>query len=258
MKNLLALLFFVVALEGCASLGTFNPATGRHELIFISTPTEINMGRDIHAQLQKEFTFSTDQAKIDRLSRIGRKLAQVSDRQDLAYSFFLIEKDELNAFTVPGGSVYMFTGLMDRLPSDDAIAAVLGHEIAHTAARHTVKKFQAALGYNIIGTIIMSQLQLEAQVQQIISQGSGALMNLIFSAYGRQDEFESDRLGIKYMYYAGYDTQGMIETLQLLEQESKGDHVPVILRTHPYAKDRLAKAKEEIEKIKGGQPPAAQ
>lgn len=241
-------LFFVMLVSGCASLGTYNPATGRNEFIFISTPAEISMGQDIHQQLKKEYKFSTDPARLARVANIGRKLSQVSDRQDLAYQFYVIEKDEVNAFTVPGGSIYVFTGLMDKLSSDDALAAVLGHEIGHAAAKHTVKKFQAATGYNILGTILLSQLQLEAQARQLVSQGSGALMGLIFSAYGRGDEYEADRLGIKYLHYAGYDKQGMVKTLEVLDQESKGDNIPVILRSHPYAKDRIIKAKEEIQK----------
>ena len=242
-------LLFSFFIGGCASLGTYNPATGRNEFIFISTPAEVNMGRDIHAQLQQEFKFSSDPRKLERLNRIGQRLAQVSDRQDFEYHFYLIDKDELNAFTTPGGNIYMFRGLIDRLTSDDQIAGVLGHEIGHSAARHTVKKFQAAVGYNIVGSILLSQLQLENQAKQILTQGSDVVMNVIFSAYGRQDEYEADRLGIKYMHYAGYNMQGMIETLELLERESKGPNVPVILRTHPYLKDRIIKVKEEIGQI---------
>jgi len=207
------------------------------------------MGRDIHGQLQQEFKFSNDPRKLERLNRIGRRLTQVSDRQDLEYRFYLIEKDELNAFTTPGGNIYMFSGLLDRMASDDQIAGVLSHEIGHTTARHTVKKFQAAVGYNIVGSILLSQLELENQAQQVLTQGTDVVMNLIFSAYGRKDEYEADRLGVKYMYYARYNMQGMIEILELLERESKGPNVPVIIRTHPYLKDRIVKVKEEIQKI---------
>lgn len=237
-------------LAGCASLGTYNPATGRKELIFISTPAEISMGRDIHAQLQQEFKLSQDTGKIARLNRLGQQVAQVSDRQDYQYHFYLIEKDELNAFTVPGGSVYMFTGLMDRLNSDDEIAGVLAHEVGHCAARHTIKKFQAGMSYSIIGNLVLSRLQLENQAKQLIAQGSGTVMKLIFSAYSRGDEFEADKLGVKYMHLARYDPQAMIKTFELLEQKSKGPAVPLILRTHPYIKDRITRVREEIQKIK--------
>ncbi len=239
---------------GCASLGTYNPATGRNELILISTPAEVSMGQDIHAQLKQEFQLSQDAGKVARLNRIGQRVAQVSDRQDYQYHFYLIEKDELNAFTVPGGSIYMFTGLMDRLNSDDEIGAVLAHEAGHCAARHTIKKFQAGMGYNIIGNLLLSRVQLENQAKQLIAQSSGALMQLVFSAYGRSDEFEADKLGVKYMHLAGYDLQAIIKTFELLDQKSKGADVPLILRSHPYIKDRITRVREEIQKIKTNNP----
>ena len=238
----------LVFLTGCASWGTYNPATGRNEFIFISTPAEVSLGQDIHGELQKEFKFTADEAQNSRLRRIGRKLAQVSDRQDYEYNFYLIDKKEFNAFTIPGGKIYMFSGLLDALQSDDEIAAVLAHEIGHCAARHTIKKFQAAMGYNIVGTILLSQVDAQNQTRQILSQGTGAVMKLVFSAYGRQDEYDSDRLGIKYMHLAGYKKEAMIETFETLEKGSKGDSVPLILRSHPYIKDRIEKVKEEIKK----------
>lgn len=235
----------LVFLIGCA---TYNPATGRNELIFISTASEVSMGQDIHSELSREFKFSADEGKNIRLRKIGRKLAQVSDRQDYEYNFYLIEKKEFNAFTIPGGKIYMFSGLFDALKSDDEIAAVLAHEIGHCSARHTVKKFQAAMGYNIIGSILLSRVDPQGQMREILSQGSGAVMSLIFSSYGRQDEYESDRLGIKYMHLAGYRKEAMVATFEALEKESKGDAVPLILRSHPFIKDRIVKVKEEIKK----------
>ena len=182
------------------------------------------------------------------MRKIGRKLSQVSDRQDYEYSFYLIDKKEFNAFTIPGGKVYMFSGLFDALNSDDEIAAVLAHEIGHCSARHTIKKFQAAMGYNIVGTILLSQVDPQNQMKEILSQGSGTVMNLIFSAYGRQDEYEADRLGIKYMHLAGYKKEAMIATFETLQKGSKGDSVPLILRSHPFIKDRIEQVKEEIKK----------
>ena len=105
------------------------------------------------------------------------------------------------------------------------------------------------MGYNLLGNLLLSQLQVENQAKQVIAQGSGTVMQLVFSAYERGDEFEGDRLGIKYMHLAGYDLQAMIKTFELLERESKGPAVPLILRSHPYLKDRIVKAREEIQKI---------
>jgi predicted Zn-dependent protease len=236
-----------VLLSGCASLGTYNPAPGRNEFIFISTPEEISLGNDLHRQLLRQFEFSDSSKDAQRIGRIGQRLEQVSDRRDYSYQFFLINKDEMNAFTIPGGRVYVFSGLMDKLTSDDQIASVLAHEIGHCAARHTVKKFQAAMGYDLIGSIVLGQVG--GGAKEIASMSSNMLMNIVFSAYGRQDEFEADRLGIKYLHLAGYDPYASVTTLEVLQQESKGGGAPAVLRSHPHIPDRITAVKKEIQQI---------
>lgn len=237
-----AVLFVGIVGAGCAT--TYNPATGKNEMILISASTEVSMGEDMHQSIAQEYKFSTDEAKTSRLEGIGRRLSVISDRQDYQYHFYLIEKDELNAFTTPGGFVYVFTGLFDKLKTDDAIAAVMAHELGHCAARHIAKKFQASLGYSIVGTVLLSQVNAEARA--IVSQSSDAAMSLVFSAFSRQDEYQADSLGIKYLFLAGYDLNGMIEAFELLQKESRGDVVPLWLRTHPYIEDRIKRVREEI------------
>jgi predicted Zn-dependent protease len=158
----------------------------------------------------------------------------------------LATREAKNAFTVPGGQIYIFTGLLEKLKTDAEVAAVLAHEIGHCAARHTIKKFQAALGYEIVGGAIIGQLTSDQQRQRIAAMGADVLRSLVFSAYGRQDEYEADRLGLRYMDWAGYDLQGMVKTLALLDRESQGSQVPLILRSHPYLKDRIQAVEEEI------------
>jgi len=238
-------MILLLTATGCA---TYNAATGRKEFIFISSDTEVTMGKSFHAQLAKEYPVSTDKTKVARLERIGARMAQVSDRQDFQYHFTLIAKDELNAFTVPGGYIYFFEGLYDRLSSDDEIASVLAHEIAHGAARHTVKKYQAALGYDLMSRLLLSQMTSET-AKMLTSLGGGLISTIAMSAYGRQDEYEADRLGIKYMRLAGYDLNAMIRTFEVLKKNSKGSEPPVILRTHPYIDDRIKAAQKEIQGV---------
>ena len=236
----------ILALGGCA---TYNAATGRQEFIVIPTNTEVSMGREIHQQLLEQNKLSNDPGLTARVNRIGAKISQVSDRQDYAYHFYVIEKDDLNAFTTPGGNVYVYTGLLKKLSSDAEIAAVLAHEVGHCAAKHTIKKFQAAMSYNILESVLFSASGMGDAAKQIAAMGSGAVTTIIFSAYGRGDEFQADLLGVKYMSLAGYDLNGMIQTLEVLRKESKGPQVPLILRTHPYLEDRIAAVKKEIQRI---------
>ena len=241
--------FFVLFAAGCGTVGTYNPATERKELIFIPTDYEVQMGKQIHQQITAQYKFSTRADAVARVERIGQKVSQVSDRQDFEYHFYLIEKDELNAFTVPGGNVYIFSGLLDKLHSDDEIAAVLGHEVGHCAARHTIKKFQAAMGYNLLGDLVLSRVAKDATARQLASMSSNAVMQLVFSAYGRQDEYQADHLGLKYMDLAGYKLEGMLQTFEVLKNASKGPRPPLILQTHPYIEDRITAVKKEIERI---------
>jgi predicted Zn-dependent protease len=241
--RLILCLALSVQLTGCA---TFNPATGRKEFIFISTDSEVTMGRSFDAQLRQEYPVSAAKEKTDRIERIGTRVAQVSDRQDFQYHFTLIAKDEMNAFTIPGGYVYFFEGLYDKLQTDDEIAAVLAHEIGHSAARHTVKKYQAALGYDLVSRLLLARFTSDV-ARQVASLGGGLIANIAMSAYSRQDEFEADRLGIKYMRLAGYDLNGMIRTFEILKANSKGSEPPRILQTHPYIDDRIKAVQKEIQ-----------
>lgn len=248
--GLLTLFAFFVC--GCSTL--YNTATGRNEFIFISTPQEISMGKTIHQQISATEKISTDDARVARIERIGRKLAQISDRQDYQYHFYLIDKNDLNAYTTPGGNIYFYTGLYDKLRSDDEIAAVLAHEIGHCAARHTVKKFQAGLGYDLLSTLALEVINVDRPTKQLAAMTSGAVMSLVFSAYSRRDENEADKLGLKYMQLAGYNLQGMIKTLEVLNDADKGGKTPLILRSHPYTKDRIESVKKEIPEIQAQFP----
>jgi len=231
---------------GCASLGTYNPATGRSELIFIPPSQEVAMGEELHEKMRAEMDIVETGAEAERTNRIGQRVAQTAERQDYPYHFYLVRDDQLNAFTIPGGRIYIFTGLVDRLETDDEIASVLGHEIGHGTGRHTVKKFQAAVGYDLVGGVVLSQLGLSAQVEHIVSLSSNAVMSIVFSAYGRQDEYEADQLGLRYMRRAGYDPEAMIKTFRVLESASGDGGPPLFLRSHPYLGDRIKKVREQI------------
>jgi predicted Zn-dependent protease len=211
----------------------------------ISTPSEVSMGKNVHRSIAQQYKVLDDSEKLERIRRIGDRLAVVSDRRDYKYNFHLIEKDEMNAFTTPGGNIYVYTGLLDKLKSDDQIAAVIAHEIGHCAARHTVKKFQAALSYNILSSLIISQIE-EDKAKRVTALSANTLMSIVFSGYSRQDEHEADRLGIKYMHLACFDPAASIETFEVLKSGSKGWEGILLFRSHPYIQDRIRDIRGEI------------
>ncbi len=248
MKKVTILAIIAALLTGCASLSTFNPATGEKEFIIISTASEVNMGKNVHSEIIQKYKLSDDETKIERLRKIGQRLAKVSDRQDYEYNFYFLKEDAINAFTTPGGNIYCFSGLYAKLETDDEIAAVLGHEMGHCAAKHTVKRIQATLGYNIISTLIYTHLKIEEKEKKHITYAANSIVNLIMLGYSREDEYTADRLGIKYMYLAGYNPEATVKVLNTLKENSKGPQGPVILRSHPYLDERIKQARVEIEK----------
>lgn len=243
----LCVLVWGLGAGGCA---TYNTATGRSEMIFVSTSSEVAMGKKISKEILSKNKICPDIEASRRLDRIGKRLARVCDRQDIAYHFYLIDSKDVNAFTVPGGYIFCYTGLFEKLTSDDQIAAVLAHEIGHAAAKHTIKKFQAAMGYDVVRNVVFRLVSFKVPgLSTIASMGSDGLMQLAMSGYGRQDEYEADRLGIKYLYLSGYDLNAMIGVFRVLETTDK-KQVPLIFRTHPFVKDRITRVEADIKDVK--------
>jgi len=254
-KSLKSFLFlvFLLVLSGCAT--TYNPATGRNEVIFINSASETVIGKGAAAQIAEKYKLIEKGDDLDRLNNIGDRVASVSDRDDIEYRFYLIDDKELNAFTVPGGHVYIFKGLYDKL-DDDELAAVMAHEIGHVAARHIVKKMQAGLGYQLLSTIALIAYTSNADEDKRKQAGYAAYagataFNLVSLGYSRKDEFQADELSVKYTDKAGFDPQGMIGALKKLDnQNKKGVSVPYILRSHPYIDQRIAHIEELIDDTK--------
>jgi len=229
------------ALSGCATV--YNPATEQQEFIFVTTPVEVSIGKMLQPKIAMQFKISNDKESNDRIAKIGEKLARASDRKDLVYYFKVIDDKDINAFTTPGGYVYVNSGLMEKA-TDDELACVIGHEIGHVAARHIAKKLQAQIGYDILLNIAT-----RSSGAQELRKAASLSYDLIMRGYSREDELQADRIGVKYAYKAGYDPFAMITFLEKLK-DSKGKEMGVVfLRTHPYASQRIEMLKKEIPVI---------
>ena len=234
----------ITALSSCATI--YNPATQKKELILIDTRAEVFLGRNIDSQVAQSYEIIKDVQTNERVNKIGRDIALVSDRQDLKYIFKVVKDKEVNAFATPGGFIYLNTGLIDRV-DDDELACVIAHEVGHVAARHIVKKLQTQIGYDILMSLAFGKGGAE-EVQKAIN----ITFNLVSLGYSREDEYMADKLAVRYTSKAGYDPEAMIRLFKKLQELEKDKTIatPLFLRSHPYLAQRITQATKEISALR--------
>ncbi|MFH0827608.1 MAG: M48 family metallopeptidase [Candidatus Omnitrophota bacterium] len=232
-------LFFISA--GCVSI--YNPATERNETLFIDTAKEVSLGATMDQELRGKLKIINSPQINNRLNSIGAKLSGFSDRKDLTYHFKVVSDKELNAFAIPGGYVYVNSGLMESA-NDDELAGVVAHEIGHIAARHSVKQLQTVMGYQIILSIITG-----ISAKNDINSALNVIFNLVNLGYSRKDEFLADKLAVRYVRRAGFSPVGIVTFFGKLKKEGerKGTGVKLVfLSSHPPIEQRIARVEQEM------------
>jgi len=244
-KHTSGLLMLLVLLQSTGCAGSYyNLATQREEWILYTSDKEVNMGRKISKRLEKELKVLEDVKAQKRVKDIGEKLTAYSTRQEILYEFKVLDLEEVNAISLPGGYVYINRGLLEEVESDDELASVIAHEIGHIAARHAMKRLQASMGYGLLQALAAHSGKASAKT---IRGANIAFMHL-FLAYARGDELAADRLAVRMMKQAGYDPHASVQFLNRLKEihqkkPPKGNY----LRTHPFISDRIRVVYEEID-----------
>jgi predicted Zn-dependent protease len=231
--------FCVVFITACS----VNPVTGENELSLMSQNEELNVGNQQYSPTQQSQggQYYLDSELTFYVSSVGKKLAAVSDRPDLPYEFVILNNSVPNAWALPGGKIALNRGLLLELQDEAELAAVLGHEIVHAAARHTAARMtkNQILG---IGVAVLG-IGLSGNEYQGLILGSAALgSQLVQSKYGRDAELESDYYGMEYMAKAGYDIQGAVELQKTFVRLSKGqqnDIISGLFASHPPSQERV-------------------
>jgi predicted Zn-dependent protease len=214
-----------------------NPVTGNRQLVLMSESQELEMGKSADPEIIQQYGLYPDKALQDFVTEKGKQMAAISHRPNIQYNFRVVDSDILNAFAIPGGYVYVTRGIMAHFNNEAEFAGVLGHEIGHIAARHSVaQQRNALLGQLgiIAGVIIAPDL---AQFAETASQGVG----LLLLKFGRDAEREADRLGVEYSSKIGYDAMQMANFFQTLQRQSEASgsqELPTFLSTHPNPGDR--------------------
>lgn len=241
-NNPVICVLFSLLLSGCVTV--YNPATERKEALFIDTENEVALGKDMDKEIHKKLKVLEEPKLKQRLDYIGNRLAAASDRQDVTYYFRVVKDKELNAFAIPGGFVYVNSGLMEA-SSDEELAGVIAHEIGHVAAKHSVKKLQAAMAYDLLRSIALGM----TGKQTVIEAVDLFVFNPATLAYSRQDELLADKLAVRYVKRAGFNPSGIISFFEKLkkEQEKSGAAPRIeILSSHPDLDERIKKVKDEM------------
>src|SRR6476620_1157362 len=213
---------FVKSLTVVSCLALFNqcaknPVTGNRQLVLMSEAQELAMGKGADPQIIQQYGLYPDKGLQDFINEKGKQMAAISHRPNIQYNFRVVDSDILNAFAIPGGYVYVTRGIMAHFNNEAEFAGVLGHEIGHIAARHSVaQQRNALLGQLgiIAGVIIAPDL---AQFAETASQGVG----LLLLKFSRDAERESDRLGVEYSSKIGYDASQMADFFKTLQRQSE-------------------------------------
>jgi predicted Zn-dependent protease len=199
-----------LALGGCAT----NPVTGRADIVTMSAAQEVEIGRKMHPQILQQYGRYSDEVLQAYVSDLGQRIAAASHLPNLQFTFTVLDSEEVNAFALPGGYVYVTRGILAYLNSEAELVAVLGHEVGHVTARHAVRQQSGAAAAGVGATLIG------------VLTGSGDLANLanyagtaLVRGYGRDMELEADSIGAEYLVRLGYAPEAMIDVVRLLKNQ---------------------------------------
>ena len=232
----------VAMIGGCA----VNPVTQKREIMIYSDADEVEMGKEAHAEVLRQYGRYDDPSLQRYVNDVGQSLARLSHRPNIQYHYMVVDKPFINAFALPGGFVYITREMLAHLNSEAELAGVLGHETGHITARHGVKRLQKARA----SQLILAGIAVATESGGLV-QGSSILLTAALQTYSRRDEHQADGIGALYAFKAGYDpTKSMefLKTLKKMEKETPSA-VEVIFRTHPLTEDRIERVESQAREL---------
>lgn len=252
LQRCIAPVVVALSLAGCS----VNPVTGKSQLSLIPENQELSMGAEQYTPTQQtqggQFYMDPELALYVR--EVGQKLAEVSDRPDLPYEFVVLNSSTPNAWALPGGKIAINRGLLTKLDDEAQLASVLGHEIVHAAARHSVQRMQQGMLISA-GVAGLGFALSDNEWAGVLMGGAALGAQLALAQYSQSDELESDYYGILYMKKAGYDPTAAVELQQLFLELSEGrdsSFIQGMFATHPPSAKRVQRNRELVEEIGAG------
>ncbi|MEO0364138.1 MAG: M48 family metalloprotease [Pseudomonadota bacterium] len=252
-RRWITLLAVVGGLAGCV----VNPVTGKRELAIVTAQQEVQLGTQNYLPMQQSQggVFRLDATVNDYVRRVGNRVAAVSDR-DLPYEFVVLNNSVPNAWALPGGKIAINRGLLHQMQSESELAAVLGHEVVHAAARHSAQQMQRGmlLQVLVLGTAVVTS---DSDYGQLATGAANVGAQLLSQSYGRRAELESDLYGMRYMHAAGYDPEGAVDLqetfLRLAQERGRTGAEFDLFASHPPTQQRLATNRITAAELTAGQ-----
>jgi predicted Zn-dependent protease len=210
---------------------------GETSLILIPTSQEVAIGRAAARQIELKAKLCKDDVVNQYVKEVGERIAKVCDRHDITYHYKVIESPELNAFSLPGGWVYIYTGLLKKLRNEAELAFVLGHETGHIVGRHAIRRLQLIYGINLVLSLTLKGKELSPIETEVLK----VLYQIVVAGYSRKEEFEADAMGAYYAGKAGWNPVASVETIKLLDSlmKFKPNGVTELFMDHPTNKKRI-------------------
>lgn len=235
--------YALVAAAFWVSLAVVTALTPPAWAAIISQQQEIQIGRQAAKEIEAEVGVSSDAAMAARVTRLGRRVATVSDRRDLPYTFKVLKSKEVNAVALPGGPIYATEGLLRFVRSDSELAFVLAHEVGHIAGKHHVAMIEREIALGVISRVLLGG----SSVEQLADVARG----LLSRGFSRENELDADHRGVRYTHAAKFDaSHGLrfLERLRVMEGRDPGQ-VEVLLRTHPGLGDRARRVRDQLREL---------
>ncbi|MEZ4782746.1 MAG: M48 family metallopeptidase [Candidatus Kapaibacterium sp.] len=245
-RLVIALGMAVFALISYFASSEYNPVTGEKQHISLTPDQEIALGLQATPEMIQQYGGLDRDDRMQRgVDAVGTKIVNSSDAKETPwkFEFHLLDDDQtVNAFALPGGQIFITDALLNRLETEAQLAGVLGHEAGHVVARHGAQHIaKSQLTNGLIGAVAVAS---ESEKTAMLAAMVGQLVNM---KYGRDDELESDRLGVRFMAQAGYDPRAMIRVMEILAEAGGGNRPPEFFSTHPNPENRIQKIREAIE-----------
>ena len=251
-RILIALILAGISLVSYFGLRSYNSVTGETQHINITVDQEIALGLQAAPEMAAEFGGLSSDAQAQALvSRVGQAIISRSAAKDTSYQFefhLLADDQTINAFALPGGQLFITTGLLNQMETEGQLAAVLAHEVTHVVARHSAEQIaKTQLTQGLTGAAVLAAYDPNDPRTQGTTQVAMLIGQLVDLKFGRNDELEADRLGVRFMCEAGYDPRAVIRVMEILEASSQGQQPPEFFSTHPNPENRITQIQAAID-----------